>query len=72
MKIFNSEVHDTAIVFIVSNALECVFCSFILRQEIGRHEAFVIVWFAVVFSMLYWLANYSAIHFKNNDNENEN
>jgi heme/copper-type cytochrome/quinol oxidase subunit 2 len=71
MKIFNSEVHDTAIVFICLNVLGCLIYSFIVGQEIGRHETLVIVWFAVVFSVMYWLANYSAYHFKNNNNENE-
>lgn len=71
MKIFNSEAHDTAIVFICLNILGCLIYSFVVRQEIGRHETLVIVWFAGALSLIYWLANYSIYHFKNNDNENE-
>ena len=69
MRIFNSEVHDTAIVFICLNILECSVYSFIIG-EIGRKEALMIVWFAVVFTLIYWLANYSSNHFKKY-NENE-
>jgi hypothetical protein len=70
MRIFNSEIHDTALVFICLNILECSVYSFI-AGGIGRKEAIVIVWFAVVFSLIYWLANYANEHFKNNHNENE-
>jgi len=69
MKIFNSEIHDTAIVFICLNILECSAYSFIIG-EIGREGTLVIVWFAVVFTLIYWLANYSSNHFKKHD-ENE-
>ena len=73
MRIFNSEVHDTALVFICLNILECSVYSFITGGEgIGRKEALIIVWFAVVFSFVYWLATYANTHFKNNRNENEN
>jgi hypothetical protein len=41
-----------------------------LPSAIGRKEALVIVWFAVVFTLIYWLANYSSNHFKKYD-ENE-
>jgi hypothetical protein len=41
-----------------------------LPSAIGRKEALVIVWFAVVFSFVYWLANYASNHFKKY-NENE-
>lgn len=71
MRIFNSEIHDTALVFICLNILECSLYSFITGEMIGRKEAIVIVWFAVVFSLIYWLANYANTHFKNNHNENE-
>jgi len=37
---------------------------------IGRKDVLMIVWFAVVFSFVYWLANYSSNHFKKYD-ENE-
>ena len=75
MKIFNSEVHDTALVFICLNIFLCSVYSFItmeleLPSAIGRKEALVIVWFAVVFSFVYWLANYASNHFKKY-NENE-
>jgi len=69
MKIFNSEVHDTALVFICLNIIECSVYSFI-AGDIGRKEALIIVWFAVVFSFIYWLANYASNHFKKYD-ENE-
>ena len=70
MRIFNSEIHDTALVFICLNILECSLYSFV-AGEIGHKDAIVIVWFAVVFSLIYWLANYANTHFKNNHNENE-
>lgn len=75
MKIFNSEVHDTALVFICLNIFQCSVYAFItgeleLPSAIGRKEALVIVWFAVVFTLIYWLANYSSNHFKKYD-ENE-
>lgn len=71
MRIFNSEVHDTALVFICLNIIECSVYSFITGEMIGRKEALVIVWFAVVFTLMYWLAAYANTHFKNNHNENE-
>jgi energy-coupling factor transporter transmembrane protein EcfT len=76
MRIFNSEIHDTALVFICLNIFQCSVYSFItmeleLPSAIGRKEALIIVWFAVVFSLIYWLANYANTHFKNNHNENE-
>jgi hypothetical protein len=71
MKIFNSEIHDTALVFICLNILECSVYSFITGEQIGRKETLVIVWFAVVFTLMYWLTNYATSHFKNKD-ENEN
>ena len=64
MRIFNSEVHDTALVFICLNILECSIYSF-FTGEIDRKEAMVILWFAVVFTLMYWLANYADTHFKN-------
>lgn len=77
MRIFNSEVHDTALVFICLNIFQCSVYSFItmeleLPSAIGRKDALIIVWFAVVFSFVYWLATYANTHFKNNRNENEN
>ena len=71
MRIFNSEVHGTALVFICLDILECSVYSFITVEIIGRKEALIIVWFAVVFSFVYWLATYANTHFKNNHNENE-
>lgn len=70
MKIFNSEIHDTALVFICLNILECSVYYFITGEQIGRKETLVIVWFAVVFTLMYWLANYANDHFKKY-NENE-
>jgi len=74
MKIFNSEVHDTALVFICLNIFLCSVYSFITMElelpAIGRKDVLMIVWFAVVFTLIYWLANYSSNHFKKYD-ENE-
>jgi len=72
MKIFNSEVHDTAIVFICLNIIPCCLFSLITGGQIGLKEGLVFVWFAAVLTTMYWFVNYSADHFKNNDNENEN
>ena len=69
MKIFGSEVHDTALVFVACVIVECAVGGMVYGATPDGTFSKLVMYFAAIFTLLYWMAAYSKDHFKD-DNEN--
>ncbi len=68
MKMFGSEIHDTALAFIASVVIQCAIGGAIF----GVPDAYfsrLIVYFALVTTFFYWMITYSPEHFPKDKDE---
>jgi len=64
MKIFGSEVHDTALVFIGAVILQCFVGGVVMGSQPSQSFSKLIVFIASIAAFVYWFFTYYPLHFK--------
>lgn len=68
MKIFRSEIHDTAFVFIGSVVVMCVMATVLTGAGPGKNDSNIMIGIASIVTLIYWSIVYLPEHLNDESN----